>query len=279
MSIDPRLIERRKDVAEDNAKRSMSRLLKFLALVVVVGSLLWLAFSPWLSVSRVTTTGIEVSSSHATLVDHGVVAGTPMILIDATEVEEALLEDPWVADANVALHWPDGVEVDVAERAPTAWVETAGGWTRRAVDGVALPSAPAPEAGMARIEMPGISDEEAKTSGDVLGALEFVESLPDDLHPGAVVTRFEGELWATVSGYQVRLGRATDMSEKALSLGALLEEAIPEGSTLVLIAPTNPAVMTPRARDETESVGAEGGGSGAGEGSAGDGVASQDGDG
>lgn len=281
MSIDPRLIERRKSVAESNAKRSMSRLLKFLAFVVVVGGLLWLAFSPWLSVSQVTTHGIDVSNSHSTLVDHAVVAGTPMILISAAEVEAALMEDPWVAEATVDLAWPDEVEVSVVERTPVAWVETAGGWTRRAVDGVALPSADAPKDGMARIEMPGVADDQARTSGDVLGALEFVESLPEGLRADAVVTRFDGELWATVSGYQVRLGRSTDMTQKALSLDALLDEPIPEGSTLVLIAPTNPAFMTPGSPDGgddgagagTDDAGDAGTGGDEGEGSAGRGGA------
>lgn len=245
MSIDSRLIERRKTVAEDKAKRNVSRLLKFLAMVVVVGAGVWLVFSPWLSVSMVTTTGVEASDSHATLVDQRVVAGTPMVLISISRVETALLEDPWVARASVRLRWPDVVDVEVVERVPTAWVRTEDGWTRRATDGVALPSEPEPDEAMARIEMPEVADSGVVESTDLLGALEFIEELPADLHQGTVVSRHEDELWATVAGYQVRLGRAVDMGEKARSLNALLAKDIPQGSTLVVIAPTNPAVMTP----------------------------------
>lgn len=255
MSIDPRLIERRKTVAEDNAKKSVSRLLKFLMLVVAVGSLLWLVFSPWLSVQQVTTAGIEASGAHSVLADEGVVAGTPMILVDAARVERRLLEDPWVAEATVRRLWPDEMTVEVVERTPTAWVHTEGGWTRRALDGVALPSASDPDDDMAWIDMPGIGDAEATDSTDVLGALEFVEALPGGLRSDIVLSRIDGEVWATVSGYQVRLGRAVDMSEKALSLDALLAEDVPEGSTLVLIAPTNPAVMTPGQADGEEGEG------------------------
>lgn len=252
MSIDPRLIERRKTVAEDKAKRSVSRLLKFLMLVVAVGSLLWLVFSPWLSVQQVSTTGIEASGAHSVLADEGVVAGTPMILLDPARVEERLLEDPWVAEATVRRLWPNEMVVDVLERTPTAWVHTGGGWTRRAVDGVALPSPSDRDSDMAWIDMPDIGDAEATESPHVLGALEFVEALPGGLRPGTVLSRIEGEVWATVSGYQVRLGRAVDMTQKALSLDALLTEDIPEGSTLVLIAPTNPALMTPDGSDSQE---------------------------
>lgn len=258
MSIDPRLMERRKVVAENKAQKNVGRLLKFLLLVFVAGSLAWLVFSPWLSVRQVTTTGIEHSAANSVLADAGVVAGTPMILVNAANVEQRLAADPWVAEANLDLHWPNEVSVEVVEREPTAWVHTSGGWTRRAVDGVALPSGSEPDTEMAWIEMPSIADGDAVESTDVLGALEFIRALPQDLRPGTVVTRSQGEVWATVQGHEVRLGRGVDMVEKALSLNALLETNIAEGSTLVLIAPTNPAVLPP---GETPDA-AEDGGSG-----------------
>lgn len=252
MSVDPRLTERRKTVAEDNAKRSMSQLLKFLLALFLVGSLLWLVFSPWMSVKQVTTSGVVASRSHSVLTEEGVVAGTPMILVSPSQVEERLLEDPWVADVAVRRLWPNEVTVEVVERTPTAWVRTEDVWTRRAVDGVALPSEPDPGEDMAWIEMSELTEREATESTDLLGALEFVEALPADLHPETVVTRLEGEVWATVDDYQVRLGRAVDMTEKALSLDALLDQGIPEGSTVVLIAPTNPAVLTPDQVDQSD---------------------------
>lgn len=245
MSIDPRLMERRKVVAEVNAKRNVARLLKFLAFVVIVASTVWLFFSPWLSVSRVETAGVSVSSTNSILAEVGIVAGTPMIRIRAGAAEQALLADPWVAEANVAVRWPNHVFVSVTERTPVAWAHTAGGWARRALDGVALPSASSPDGDMAHVEMPELVEVSASSSTDLLGALEFVSALPTRRHPGTVVTTSRGELWATVAGYQVRLGRAVEMREKALSLDALLDEDIPEGSVLVLIAPTNPAVMAP----------------------------------
>lgn len=251
MSIDPRLLERRKTVAEDKAKRNVSRLLKFLLVVVMAGAVVWLVFSPWLSVSMVTTTGVLASDGHGILADRRVVAGTPMILIGARRVEDALLADPWIAEATVWLDWPDSVVVEIVEREPVAWALTERGWTRRAADGVALPSAEEPDDEMARIEMPGLDDAVAEESIELLGALEFVAALPPGLHQGTVVSLQEGELWAQVSGYQARLGRAVDLGEKALSLHALLEVGIPEGSTLNLIAPTNPSYAAPGGDDET----------------------------
>lgn len=245
MSIDPRLMERRKVVAEDTAKRSVGRLLRFLTLILAAGAVAWLILSPWLSVSRVTVNGVESSEANAVLVDHGVKAGTPMVLINAGQVVAALRDDPWVAEAELQQDWPDQIVVDIVERSPAAWVLTAGGWTRRAVDGVALPSATAPDDLLARVEMPSLADQDAGSSTELLGAIEFAANLPADLGQRAVLTLVEGELWAAMPGYTVRLGRPDEMTAKALSLAALHQKGIAEGSRVTLIAATNPAVSPP----------------------------------
>jgi hypothetical protein len=245
MTIDPRLIERRKEVAEDAAKRNIGRLLRFLGLLVVVGALVWLAFSPWMSVNQVRTAGISVSDANQVLVDRGVVAGTPMVLIRRGAVESALQADPWVRDARVHLVWPNEVIVRVTERVPVAWFETADGWVRRDTEGVGLPSAPTPDDTLPWVRLPEIPDSEAGSSQFVLGAAEFVEALGDELVPGIEIRLHQGELWADYSGFGVRLGRPIEMRAKALGLKALLRETIPAGSTLVLVAPTHPAVSPP----------------------------------
>jgi cell division protein FtsQ len=264
MSIDPRLMERRKTVAEDNAKKSISRLLKFLVVVVLAGASAWLLFSPWLSVDHVDTTGIRSSSANSILAESGVRAGAAMILIDPAKVENRLLDDPWIAQATVSRDWPDLVTVHVEERTPVAWVRGAEGWARRAVDGVALPSASEPDDSLGKVDMPDVGEAETTTSPEMLGALEFMAALDHDLHDGAVVTVQEGELWAKVYGFEVRLGRADEMAEKALSLAALLEDGLEQGTTINLIAPTHPATTGPaqaEGDDEEEAVDVADGGS------------------
>jgi cell division protein FtsQ len=266
MSIDPRLEERRKVVAEQIAQRNVGRLLRFLLALVIAGAVAWLLFSPWLSVNQLEIAGIATSDAHAILARHRIIAGTPMILISAGRAEVALEEDPWIVEASVYITWPDRIVVEVTERSPIAWTRTESGWTRRAIDGVALPSEVKPDGTMARVELPELNDEEAVTAADMLGALAFVDALPERLHQGTVVTTHDNELWATVTGFQVRLGRPVEMREKALSLTALLAEGIPESSIVVLIAPTNPATMTPgtvaetvsEQGDETEGEGLDG---------------------
>lgn len=242
MSIDPRLMERRKEVAEDRAHRNVGRLLRFLVVFAAVAVLVWLAFSPWFSVNQVRTAGISVSGANTILAERGVVAGTPMIMLRAGSVEKDLLTDPWIRDARVHLNWPDEVIVGVVERVPVAWVETADGWTRRSLDGVSLPSGSVPDDSLVQISLPSVAGETASTSPLVLGAVEFSDALSEHLWPKTTIRVEGGELWATADGYPVRLGRPVDMAAKATTLAVMLAEPIPQGAVIVLIAPTHPAI-------------------------------------
>jgi len=240
------LAERRREVAEDRARRNVSRLVRFLIALGILGALVWIFLSPLLSVKEVITTGVAVSSTHGALVDQGVLAGTPLILIRTEQVAADLERDPWVRSASVEIDWPDRVVVRVEERAPVAWVETAEGWQRRAVDGVGLPSAPDPDESLPWARFNDLSGPDAESTSQVLGALEFAASLAAELRSGTTIwVEGTGELWAEVSGYPVRLGRPVEMEAKALSLAALLREGPARGSILTLIAPTHPAISPP----------------------------------
>jgi cell division protein FtsQ len=273
MTIDPRLIERRKEVAEARAQRNIGRLLRFLAVLVVAGLAIWVVLSPWMSVEQVRTAGIAKSSANQILADADVVAGRPLVLIRAGHVEDLLTTDPWVRDARVHLNWPNEVIVRVEERVPLLWVETGDGWFRRDLYGVAVPGPNSPDESLPWLQITDTSSRDAEASAVVLGAAEFVAALEDQLSSDLRLRVEAGELWATAAGYEVRLGRPIEMRAKALGLVALLRESIVEGSTLVLVAPTNPAVSppvspTPAQGDadssETSSEGGDASGSGAG---------------
>lgn len=246
MSIDPRLAERRREVAEDRARRKVGRLLKFLIAIALLGGGVWILLSPLLSIEEVLTSGIAASSADEVLANSGVVPGTPLILIRSGEIESLLEDDPWVSAASVDLDWPNRVVVTIEERVPVAWLETDDGWGFYAVDGVQLGAAPEPDPTMPWIQLGAMPGSEARTSPAVLGTLDFAAALPGELGEGARLwAEGNGELWAEVAGFQVRLGRPVEMRAKALSLAALLREQPAPGSILTLIAPTNPAVSAP----------------------------------
>ena len=244
MRIDPRLAERRREVAEDRARRKVNRLVKFLIAIGVLGGVVWLFLSPLLSVAMVTTSGIAASSAETVLVEHGVVAGTPLILIRAGNVETALETDPWIGESLVEVDWPTGVVVRIEERVPVGWLETEEGWGCGGWCPVG--HRPRPRFIDALDPIGAGPHRRDRILPDVLGSLEFAAALPDELKAGARVrTEPGGEIWAEVTGFQVRLGRPVEMAAKALSLAALLREQPDPGSTLTLIAPTHPAVSPP----------------------------------
>lgn len=259
MTIDPRLADRRREVAEDRARRNINRILRLLALIAVVGGTIWLLLSPTFSVEALDVSGVQSSDTRAALSAHKVAEGRPLILIRSAAVEVQLLEDPWVKEADVTLDWPRRVVVTVTERTPVAWVETGGGWARRAVDGVALPGESQPDDIMGHIRLESVSETDAGESQLVLGSLEFIDTLPVALGSNAVVEVRSTELWAVVGGFEVRLGRPVEMADKALSLATLLLEPLEEGSLINMIAPTNPAVVAPGASDGADPDAGEGG--------------------
>ena len=243
MTIDPRLVERRRVVAENRARQRISRLLKVMAAIAVIGAVVWLALSPVLSVQEVRSAGIIQSETHRALASEGVRAGTPMVLLRPSQIERVLEEDPWVAKATVELDWPGTVIVRVEERTAVAWVETRSGWARRALDGMALPSSSVPDSSLGWIRLPDVIEVDGVAALEVLGSVEFVAALPESLAAQVRLSKEEnGEIWADVAGFRVRLGRPVEMTAKALSLTALLRESPDPGSILTLIAPSYPAV-------------------------------------
>lgn len=251
MTIHSKVLERRQEVAEDHARQSMGRLLRLLLLAIPLAAVAWVAFSSWLSVSHVEVVGVEVAAVYETLTAQRVVVGTPMILLDPDEVEAVLEMDPWIASATVRLRWPDKVSVTVEERAPLAWVQTRDGWSRRALDGVALPSPVAPDGTLPSIVLAEMGEVDAAKSRILTGALEWIDTLPPRLRGGLVVRVVRDELWADVAGHNVRLGRPVEMAAKAKTLTTLLSEPLPPMAEINLVAPTHPAVSTPKpAEDE-----------------------------
>lgn len=232
-------------------------------IVGIAGAVVWLFLSPTLSAKSVDVSGVGSSDTQRILNDYSVVTGRPLILIRPEAVETALLTDPWVKDAAVDVDWPNHVVVTITERTPTAWVETSDGWTRRAVDAVVLPGPEVPDDTMGHIRLGGYDDTTVLEAPELAAALVFLDELPVSLSSGAVVDVREDELWAVVGGYQVRLGRPTEMEAKALSLAALLGEDLPVGSVINMIAPVNPAVIPPAAAPRSDD--GSGGDDGSGE--------------
>ncbi len=81
--VDPRLADRRRTVAESNARRRLRRIFWAMVVVVVAAGVGWVAQSPWFSIAHIAVSGVEGSDTHQILHEAGVLEGTPLIMVGA----------------------------------------------------------------------------------------------------------------------------------------------------------------------------------------------------
>lgn len=244
-TINPRIAERRKAVAEDRARGSARRVLWLLTILAVIGGLIWVARSPWFSVANITVAGARHADVERILDEAGVRIGRPLLIVPGSAAEEALVADPWVVDAVVSKVFPDLVEVAIIERDPVATVTHRGGQVVVSEDGVILSEAVDQPLPVVRATEPLPPVGETLTELDALGGAMFFAELHPKYLPGAVLQTIDGEVWARIDEFDVRIGRPVDMAEKARSLAAVLDIGQEPGSIINVIAPARPTVLPP----------------------------------
>ncbi|MEX2280483.1 MAG: FtsQ-type POTRA domain-containing protein [Acidimicrobiia bacterium] len=241
--MDPRLAARRRTVAETRIRAGIRRLLMLVVVVGVAAVTTAVLRSPLFSLDRIEVAGEAQTDPVSMIEAAGVVLGIPLIEIDTDAAVEALAADPRIASVDVGRRWPTGLEITVVERFGVAWVDTGGGWQYLAPDGVVLAQGdPGPVAPRIRGSVGGDRAVEA--------ALLFVDALPEQLTAGMVIDARTDQLNAVWGGFKIRLGRPTDMEEKARALEVVIADQPEPGSEITLIAPDRPAVLPPTTSDE-----------------------------
>jgi len=241
--VDPRLAERRRNVAEGNARKRLRKVFWALVAVAVAGALGWIAQSPFFSIAHIAVSGVDGSDTLAILETAGVVEGTPLVTVGPRRVEDLIEADPWVIEATVRRVIPDVIEVVVEERVPLAWVKSGTRWAVVAEDSSVLRFDTEPGGPSMVFDLAGSARGERMVDQRVTGGVAFVAGLPAETRRQVVLSEREGELWADLADLHVRLGLPTEMTEKASALLAILEEELPPGSTINLVAPARPAVI------------------------------------
>lgn len=257
--IDRRFLDRRRHVREDGARRQLRW---GIALVVAAGlaAVVILAFrSPLLAVRQVSVSGVTNADVGAVLAKFEVAQGVPTIGVRASAIEDAIEANPWVARASVRVTWPGTIEIAVHEHVPAAWMNLDRGWMLVSATGVLLERGDPPSgAPRVRIDAGGGIPGERVDGPRARAALEFIGSLPPSLTAGAEVMSSVNGLVAAIAGHEIILGAPVDMRAKAIGLTALLEDGIPDGSVVNMIAPEFPAVAlplpTPDLQPEVEGV-------------------------
>ena len=238
-ALDPRIAERARRVREKEESQAIKRAVWLLSVMTVVGTGVWLLHSPYLSVKEVSVSGAVASTTSQRVLNSGLVEGAPMFSVDTEKIREVVLSDPWVAAVEVKKEWPNTVSVAVEERYPVAWVLTGEGWRALSLDGVALDVDP--EQVMPHIT--GLAGATLDLGHPSIGpALDFVEHLRPDLRLGAIIEIHGQQVTAEVAKRVVRLGRPSDLDDKANVLVVLVDDYTDPGSVINLFSPLRPAV-------------------------------------
>lgn len=253
IAMDTRIAQRRHLVFEEEARRRLPWLIGFFWVVTLAGLLLALVRSPWLDIDEVRVSGVRNADVNAALYSTGIGLGSPTLSIDADELASRLAEDPWVARVDVAVIWPETLEITVLEHQPVGWIESRNGWMRVSAAGTVISRGTPPDAAaQVRISTPvaGKLGEEL-ASRPAQAAVDFLANLPPELRRRARVWGDAAEMVANVRGRRVELGTAQQMAEKAAVVAGIMGDGpLPQGAVLNVVSPTRPAISNPQVQVE-----------------------------
>ncbi len=119
-AIDPRIRQRRAEVARHRGRRRLRRIVVALVVAAIVAGAVALLHSPWASARVVTVRGVHPHTPTAAIVAAaGLIGHPPLVSVDPGASAARIEALPFVATATVQRRWPDGVVVTVTERVPT----------------------------------------------------------------------------------------------------------------------------------------------------------------
>ena len=204
------------------------------AVLLLIGGSVAAAYSPLFAVEKITVAG-------ATTLDPAVIEaaldgqlGTPLALVDASEVKAALLAFPLIETYALEARPPHDLTVRIKERTPVGVIRSDAGYTLVDAAGVALSTTSDQPAGQPLIDVAGGSDSAAFESAGLV-----VRSLPADVRAlltGVSATTVDDVTLTLNTGLTVVWGSAEDSGLKALALSTTMR-VNPDASSIDVTSP------------------------------------------
>lgn len=224
-------------------------------LILISVAAVSVAHSPLMAIEMVEILGDEHSDVRDLVDDLGIGEGALLLWVNTAAIEEAVIQEPWVADVRVDRIWPDRVVVEVLEHEPAVWIEGVLGWMLVGRDATVLERSDAPGAGLLRAALafpdryPG--DQPVDPLWNEVVGMALV--LADDIG-GTITLEMRGaEMWTVAFGHDVRLGHPIDLADKGRTLRAMLAEEVPEGAIIDVSSPLRPALVPAESQPDIET--------------------------
>ncbi len=250
VAIEPRILERREEVARQRTRKRLRVAATVTAVAVVAGAAWATLHSPVLAARHVTVIG-AVHTGVGPVVAAVGVTGQPLVDVNPGRVAARVEALPWVARATVTRHWPDDITVTVVERSPAAVVRGAGhGSVLVDAGGHVLSSAQEAPPGTPVVVAPVV----VGPPGSVLGpaaapGLTVLAAVPPLLRRRVeeVAVGADGEVTLALTGHVgVTLGPAVELPAKFEALLSVLVDVPPTAPEVVdVTVPDAPAVGPP----------------------------------
>lgn len=199
------------------------------AVVLLVGGSVAAAYSPLFAVEKITVAGASTLDAAAVEAALSGQIGTPLALVDSSEVKAALLAFPLIETYALEARPPHDLTVRIAERTPIGVIRSDAGYTLVDAAGVALSTTSDQPAGQPLIDIASGIDSTAFQSAGLV-----VRSLPADLRAqltGVSASTADDVTLTLSSGLTVVWGSAEKSALKALVLEKTLT-AKPDAATV-----------------------------------------------
>ncbi|GAA3623534.1 hypothetical protein GCM10022200_02200 [Microbacterium awajiense] len=189
------------------------------------------AYSPLFAVEEVTIVGAEQLDATEVEAALGGQLGTPLPLVDESEVKAALVTFPLVESYRLEARPPHELVVRIVERTPIGLIETAAGYTLVDAAGVALSTTATPGGGRPLLEVEGGT---ASAAFDAVG--QVMRSLPEPIRiqVTSVAASSPDDVTLTLGGTNTDVvwGGADQSAMKALALETAMQTWPPSGVRL-----------------------------------------------
>lgn len=204
------------------------------AAVLVIGGSVAAAYSPLFAVERITVVG--ATTLDAATVESALSGqlGTPLALVDSSEVKASLLAFPLIETYALEARPPHDLTVRIVERTPVGVIRSDAGYTLVDAAGVALSTTSDQPAGQPLLDIAGGTGTAAFESAGLV-----VRSVPADVRAALtnVSATTQDDVTLTLSsGLTIVWGSAEDSPEKSEVLTKTLA-AVPGASTIDVTSP------------------------------------------
>lgn len=204
------------------------------AVILLVGGSVAAAYSPLFAVRKVTVLGattLDAATVETALADQ---LGTPLALVDSSDVKAALLAFPLIETYALEAKPPNDLTVRIVERTPVGVIRSDAGYTVVDAAGVALSTTSDQPAGQPLLDIAGGAGSAAFESAGLV-----VRSLPADVRAaltGVRATTRDDVTLTLSTGLTVVWGSSEDSPLKSESLAKSLL-ARPDASSIDVTSP------------------------------------------